>query len=451
MLRHAEPVLVGVSGGLDSMVLLHVLRTLGHPCNVVHVDHGLRGAESAADRAFVEAHCQGRGIPCTVFDGDVGAIASAHGWSKAMAARELRLRSFLQAMLQQGITTLALAHHGDDAVETLFIRLMHGMGVDGWRTIAPVSYHRWPGPEQPAEPDFPPRARFVRPLLHADRESLLQFARERDIPWRGDASNQDRGQLRNRIRLDLLPLLQQWWPGSGEVMRRNTHLLRELHALADERLRHDVEQWAGNAPETGFSLPVREVLEHLAPELFLRSLTRHLGLHHARYAQILEALRREDGTARFGTPQGTVWVHAGRIHVLPPFSTYDGPWTITDVQRPPQGMPLQLELLPPERIEKPFLPHVAWFDADAVDTPLTLRPWQHGDRMQPLGMQGSKLVSDILTDRKITGPRRKGVHVLESGGRIVWLCGVRLAEGSQAHPGSRSVLRAEWQGAEPPL
>ena len=449
MLRPGEPVMVGVSGGVDSMVLLNVLRELGYPCHVVHVDHGLRGKESDADREFVLQFCRERQIPCTVMTGDVGAIAAEHGLSRAMAARDLRLRSFLKVMQQQGVSNLALAHHGDDAVETLFIRLMQGMGVDGWRTIAPVSHHRQPHPALPAQPEGAWQVRFVRPLLHADREDVLLHARERGLPWRSDASNQDRRQLRNRIRLDLLPLLQQWWPGSGEVLQRNTHLLREMHALADERLRRDVERCAGNAPGKGFSLPVEEVLHHPAPELFLRSLTRHLHLHHARYGEILQVLREGEGPAQFHTAHGRLWVHAGQVHVLPPASAQDGPWNFSDVRRPPPGMPMRLEWVAAEQVEGPFVPHVAWFDADALSPPFVLRAWRHGDRMHPLGMHGSKLVSDILTDRKITGPGKKDVHVLVAGGRIVWVCGVRLAEGVQARPASRTVLRAEWQGAVP--
>src|SRR6185369_6852860 len=156
LLAEREPVWVAVSGGVDSMVLLHLLRALGHPCSVVHVDHGLRGTESDGDRAFVEAYCTERKVPFRALRVDPVAEAEEQGGSVQMAARDLRYAGFNE-LLREGPHRMALGHHADDAVETLLLHLMRGTGVHGWAAI-------------PAK-----AGAFVRPLLAVDRAAIQAY------------------------------------------------------------------------------------------------------------------------------------------------------------------------------------------------------------------------------------------------------------------------------------
>ena len=208
MLEAEQPVLVAVSGGVDSMVLLHVLRALGHPCEVGHVDHGLRGAESDADRAFVEEHCRVNDIPFRVTKVDPKASAKGMEVSVQMAGRELRYAWFAELLKELG-RPLAMGHHRDDATETLFINLLRGTGAHGWASIPPVS------------------GNIVRPLLCVDRDAILTYAREDQVQFREDSSNADPKYLRNRIRHELLPLIEAMRPGAHKAIARSVDLLRE--------------------------------------------------------------------------------------------------------------------------------------------------------------------------------------------------------------------------------
>ncbi|MBK6777710.1 MAG: tRNA lysidine(34) synthetase TilS [Flavobacteriales bacterium] len=214
LLAPSEPVLVGVSGGVDSMVLLHVLRALEHTCTVVHVDHGLRGAESDADSAFVEAHCRERGIECVIERVDVRGKAG-EGQSIQMAARELRYAVFERVLTGKSARKMALAHHADDSVETLLMNLMRGTGVAGWRGIPPIA------------------GRFVRPLLSVGRAAILEYASKYKVPFREDSSNTDPHYLRNRVRNELLPLMEQLRPGARNVLARDADDLRRLTSIVE--------------------------------------------------------------------------------------------------------------------------------------------------------------------------------------------------------------------------
>lgn len=271
LLHPGEPLWVAVSGGVDSMVLLHVLRTLGHPCHVAHVDHGLRGAESDADSEFVRAHCERLGVPFAVRRVDVTGRAASTGESTQMAARALRLEWFNE-VVQQGPHKMAMAHHVDDVIETFFLGLMQGMGAKGWGSIPARS------------------GSFIRPLLEVSRTQILAYAEAHLIGWREDASNSSDAYLRNRIRHELLPLLEGWRPGTHKAMARNMRLFGELGELAAQAGARTLE---GVLPEADGTLriPFARITD-TTPVLVLHHLLRGKGFHPDRFDDMLEAIRR---------------------------------------------------------------------------------------------------------------------------------------------------------------
>ena len=445
MATSGEPLWVAVSGGIDSMVLLHVLRALGHPCAVAHVDHGLRGAASDADRAFVEEHCRQLGIPCRVHRCDVAAAREASGSSVQMAARDLRYAWF-RDLLREGPHAMALAHHADDALETFLMGLLQGMGLAGWRGIPAVTQVA-AGGEGTLERSAPLVAsaqRFIRPLLGVGRSAVEEYARAMGIPFREDASNADTAYLRNRIRHQLLPFMQEMRPGARRVLARNIAMLERLTDHAEAHVRQELD---GLVQQVGEGV----TRVHLAPlraagpsaRLLLHALLSGHGFHPDQLDDLLIAIRRGATGARFEGPAVDAWLGHDELRIVPRTHA-PAEWTIQAVDVVPAGAPLRLHAEDVAAVGPAFVPDVAWFDADALEFPLLVRPWRAGDRLRPLGMAGSKLVSDVLTDAKIAGHAKRGIHVLESAGRIVWVCGVRLAEGVQARAGSRAVVRAEW-------
>lgn len=406
------------------MVLLHVLRSMGHSCHVAHVDHGLRGAESDADRAFVERHCTELGIPCEVRRVDVRARSGSTGESTQMAARALRLAWFKE--LSAGVPDrVALAHHADDALESFFLGMMQGLGAGGWSGIRPRS------------------ERLIRPLIEVDRARIRAYAEENAIPWREDASNEDRSYLRNRIRHDLLPLFEEWRSGTRHNLTRNMLLFAELDQLAreagEELVRHAPPEKDGV-----IRLPFKRIMER-APFVVLHRLLRGKGFHPDRLEDILIAIREQRTGARFPGSGSEVIVDREEL-VISPLHSVPGSWHFADAEVVHPDAPIRITTSDATAIDPSEGPNTAWLDGGLIKWPLELRPWRAGDRMRPDGLGGNKLISDILIDSKVSGDRKDRVLVLADAQRIVWLCGSRIAEGVKATGTSREVLRLDFLG-----
>jgi len=425
LLAPGEAAWVAVSGGSDSMVLLHVLRALGHPVHAAHVDHGLRGAESDADRALVERWCRELGVPCRTSRVDVHARAAEQGVSVQMAARALRIAWF-ESLSEEGPRAVALAHHRDDAIETMWINLLRGSAGAGRGGIAPRNGDR------------------IRPLLCVDKAAILAYAQAHGVPFREDRSNRDPHYLRSRVRHELVPMLEALRPGSLRAMGRSQTWLRELEVAG----RQHVDRALAGLPPVGSGtvlVPLERIRSSGTPLLLLHRLLAPLGAHPDVLERVADAIHDGSTGARFLLGGREVTVDRDDLVIAPPAPAPTG-WRIDRVDAHPTGMPLRLSLLeaPPARPD--MRPEVAWLDADRVSFPLELRRWTSGDRMRPAGLGGSKLVSDLLTDAKVPTHRRSHAWVLLSAGQVVWLVGRRLSEGVAATPASSRVLRAEWVG-----
>lgn len=416
-----QPLWVAVSGGIDSMVLLHVLRSLGHPCRVAHVDHGLRGPESDADREFVVAHCAELGIPCTVRRVDVRTRVEANGESLQMAARALRLEWFNE-LASSGPERVALAHHADDALESFFLGLMRGLGAGGWSGIRP-------GNEV-----------LIRPLIRVERSTIAAYAKEHGIPWREDASNADVSYARNRIRHELLPLFEQWRPGTRRNLARNMGLFAELDQLAREAGDAIIQKARIDAAGV-IRIPLSAVVDG-APLIVLHRLLRGKGFHPDRMEDILRAIHDRRTGMRFPGDGVELLVDRDELVILPAGSP-PAIWRFAHALDVQPDAPLRIMPTAFDEVDPTVGPWTAWMDADRVRWPLELRPWRPGDRMRPHGLGGSKLISDILIDAKVPGDRKDRVLVLADADRIIWLCGHRIAEGVKASMGASRVLRLD--------
>ena len=423
MLRSGEAVRVAVSGGSDSMVLLHVLRSLGYACNVAHVDHGLRGSESTGDRNFVEEFCSTRGVPFRSVEVDVRSRADEGIGSVQMAARELRYAWF-EALHAEDPMPTALGHHEDDATETLFINLLRGTGLHGWASIPPISGF------------------FVRPLIGVSRATILAFATEHRIPFREDSSNTDPKYLRNRIRHELLPLLEDLRPGARGAIGRSVVALRELQNAADRSFTHEL---SGLAPEENapFCLPFERFEELPFAQVALSLLLRPLGFHPNTIDRIGSAITERSTGAVFRTGNWSLCVDRSGIIVVSAKGEFPSYVVDENGSATPNSSPFQW------RMEKGPVPvpvgmHEVILDADELAFPLELRPWCEADRIKPIGLAGSKLVSDILIDAKVPMIDKASSYVLISGGEVVWVVGHRLAEGFSAGPKAQRVL---WIGS----
>lgn len=425
MARHgmpgpSTPLLVAVSGGLDSMTLLHVLMQRGHPCTVLHMDHGLRGEAGPREQAFVRDHCTRMGLPFHTTHAALAGQERPAGVSVQMAARAARSAWFEEMMTRTGVPMIATGHHADDAVETLLLHLLRGTGVNGLAGLRPVSGAR------------------IRPLIEVSRKEILDHAVANDIRWVEDPSNAGPTYDRNRIRNELLPLCEAIVPGAGRTLARDVTLFRELSALA---LRTLDAQMDGVRTPGGIHLAPIRASDH--PLLLLTHALSPHPPHPDVVVELLEAIRTRKTGATFIWNATTITVDREELMFHPREEHALEEWTIAEDLVIADGAPVRFLPCRPEEARPPYSMKKVWLDRDRLEFPLVLRPWREGDRMQPMGMRGTKLVSDILIDAKVPRPAKSGVLVLCSAGELVWVVGHRLAEGVQVMPDSRHVIQAE--------
>jgi tRNA(Ile)-lysidine synthase len=414
MLAPGARVLVACSGGGDSMALLHALRALQYDVEAAHVDHGLRGAASTADRRFVEETCARLGIACHSTQVDTQAAATASGASLEMAARALRYSFLLETARARGIAVLATGHTQEDQAETVLLRLIQGAGPAGLAGIPPIRQED--------------QVCIVRPLLACRRDALRAWLRAQGHAWREDASNEDCAIPRNWVRHVLLPKIAETaQPRIVEALARTAEMLRadqkHFDVLTKSALEHCLAEdgTLKRAPFAALSEAVqRRVMQHWL---------RDLGVEPD-HETILRALDfvRDAATGTQFDPGRRLLLHAGRsalhpiLHAPPPAPiSLMVPGTARFGDRTFRAEVVGLPAL--EELRACCSSRCQYFDADALGTALTLRTRRRGDRFVPLGMRTSRKLQDYFVDRGVPAPLRDQVPIVEAQGEIAWIVG----------------------------
>ncbi len=451
---------VGVSGGADSLCLAHLLWKLGYPLLIAHFDHGLR-PESQADREAVQAFAREAGLQFAFERQDVQAYADEQALSIEEAARMLRYQFLFRQADAAGAQAVAVAHSANDQVETVLMHLLRGAGLSG---LSGMPVYSLPNPWSQ---DIP----LVRPLLSTWREDILAYNRDQGLVAREDATNQDLRYYRNRLRHELLPYLQQYNPAVHEVLWRMANVLGEENLVLDQLT---ADAWAECllSQGEGYLVLSAGLLLEQAPGLQRRLLRRavsHLrpGLRDISLADIDRALafvqdpsrsRSMDFTAGLRLlsengklilaaweadlpAQGWPQVEPGSRNRLPvPGSlSLNGGWRLeAERVEPPEAEAGRLVDAAIEQAD----PFQAWIDPDSLSLPLTVRTRQPGDRFQPLGMGGrSAKLSDFFINNRLPRRAREGWPLVLSKEQIVWIPGLRLAHPYRLKPGSRAAVR----------
>ena len=464
LLKRSQAVLVAVSGGLDSMALLHLLHELSSRhrwhLTVAHFNHRLRGRSSDADEKLVRQTAAALRLPFVAGRANVKEFAQKSKLSVEMAARKLRHDFFARTARERKIRAVALAHHADDQVELFFLRVLRGAGGEGlagmkWRAPSPVDS----------------KIRLVRPLLDATKTGLRGFARERKIHFRDDATNATLDLPRNRVRNELLPLLlRHYQPALAKTVLR---LMEIVGAEAD-----------------------------LVGEIARQWLVTERKIKRAPCPGPLPARRGEGGPSKAGPGEGTVFddlpvavqrrvlqLQLAQVNLISGFELVEQLRESTDrlvsvgpgltVLRDATGM-VSLRLAPPSdfnanetavnlagragdmefdgvrfgwRLEAGAnfaRPHgrkaYESFDADKVGGKITLRHWRPGDRFQPIGLKSSVKLQDLFTNRKIPRARRRKLMVAVAEYReIFWVEGLRISENFKLTPQTKRRLVWRWQ------
>lgn len=436
LFRRGEKVLVAVSGGLDSMVLLHLLHKLasqsGRKLSVAHFNHQLRGRASDADERFVGQVTKRLGLSFQAGRGDVKAFAKQRGLSIEMAARELRHQFLAQTARRLKCPVIAVAHHTDDQVELFFLRMLRGAGGEGlagmkWNSVSPASK----------------QVRIVRPLLDVSKEELEKFAHENRIRFREDASNASRDILRNRVRHELLPLLRKSFQ---PALNRTVLRLMEVVGAEADVVNIMAKDWLAKPSRRSAWGKLMAGVQRRVIQLQLQRLKLSPDF------ELIEALRLQPGKIiSVGLNHSVVCDEAGCVRRQPvashafksvelklnlkarasvSFGGLDLAWNFTESRS-------LLRRSNPAPVE--------FFDADQVGGKIILRHWRSGDRFQPIGMKTAVKLQDWFTNQKIPAARRRELGVATTArGEIFWIEGLRIGEKFKLTPQTRRVLVWRW-------
>ena len=401
--------ILALSGGIDSMVLADMLLQSKADFVLAHCNFHLRGEESNGDEKFVREYAERNGLTLYVKQFDTMAYAKEHGVSIEMAARDLRYAWFEELRQQLGYDKIAVAHHADDQLETFFINLLRGAGIRGLKGMRPVN------------------GNIIRPLLDKSREEIHQYAIENGIKWREDHTNAETQFLRNKIRHELLPVIDSISKeGRASILKSISHLASEnelYRELVDEKLFQIVKK-DGEVQKTSHLSP-------LTPQLLFEWL-RDYGFNSDQVHFIYEAMNGQPGTSFF-SPTHKVTIERDGVE-LTPICQHDN----TQVELVYEQHPNDDNFV----IDKS--PEVAQLDYDKLTFPLKLRIWQAGDRFYPLGMKGSRLLSDFMKDLKFTTRQKEECQVLTTAkDEILWVVGRRVDERFKVTDKTKSILKIQ--------
>ena len=424
--------IVALSGGADSVALLLILKQLGYRIEAAHCNFRLRGEESDRDESFVCALCESQNIPIHRAHFDTREYAALHKMSIEMAARELRYHYFEQLRQDLGADTICVAHHRDDAVETLLMNLMNGTGIHGLTGIRPKNGH------------------IVRPLLCLSRSEIEEFLHSIDQSYVTDSTNAVDDVLRNKIRLHLIPLMQQILPKSSENIARTATYIKEVEAVYDEaiqsalsRLVTTLQPALGSADHReACAVRVTDMLDLPSPECFLFEWLRPYGFTSAQILKIAESLDAPSGTT-FSSATHVLYIDRSELVVAPDYQP------ALPMRMPEDGIykyqeDMKFKVTISESVDISKSNDCTTLDKEKIEFPLTVRITQPGDRFVPFGMNGSKLVSDYLTDRKISlWVKRSQMVVTDANDNILWLVGHRTDHRFRITPSTTSVLKIE--------
>lgn len=414
-----DRILLAVSGGLDSMVMLNLFKRSHYTIGVAHCNFQLRGSEAEEDERFVADACKAADVPFFVKKFSTRDYATANKLSIQAAARELRYAWFQELMSEERFTFLATAHHVNDSLETVLLKWVHGSSLESFAGI-PVR-----------------NKKVIRPMLFATRTQLADFASEKGIMWRNDSSNDSDDYQRNFIRHQVVPRLKEINPALESTF---LHGLKKITGEL-EFLRTQLEQWKAEHIHQKVGqvfINKAALLNATFSDSLLWRVVREYGFNIDQCHDMMQAMQSQSGKKFIGTSH---LLTLDRDHII--ISPYDDAYEAVTIREKNESVvrgvwEISIERTTSKEISTSSI--VASLDADKVKFPITWRYWQPGDSFYPLGMENRKKLSDFLIDRKIPLADKNGISVLESDGEIIWVVGHRIDNRYKITPETKSVV-----------
>lgn len=441
MISRRDTVLAAVSGGPDSVAMLHVLLALradlGFEVKVAHLDHRFRGDESRADAAFVRDLCERLGVLCVTDEANVPRFLLGRRLSRQDAARMLRYQFLIKTSKLEYCQRIATGHNADDQAETVLMRFLRGAGPEGLAGIPPKR----------------DGGLVIRPILGVWREEVEEYLEENGLAFRIDESNVDEKYVRNRVRHSLLPELRTYNPAVDRTLVNTATIMTDvadhLSRLTDEAMPDVVERARvghfaldlarfGGYDEASQRAILRRAFEALRPDLA------PLSFQHVE--NLLSLVRKGEVGRSVDLPDGAL---ARLEHGLLTLSHGPGPAGIEERELPVPGsavfenaeLEISCSVLPrAEALSRPADEDEALFDADAVRLRLSVRGRRQGDRMKPIGMDGTRSLKELFIDSKIPFSLRSSVPLVCHGDDIIWAVGLRRSDFAPIDENTLNVL-----------
>jgi len=408
----SDRILLAVSGGVDSVVMVHLFKEAGFQFAIAHVNFGLRNKESDGDEAFVKILGEQAGVPVFIRHFDTKQYASSQKISIQMAARDLRYAWFEELLAENNYNYVATAHHLDDQAETFFINLLRGTGISGMHGI------------------LPRQGKIIRPLMFTTREKIMSFAHINKLKWREDRSNKSRKYLRNKLRLDVLSELYKINPLFSHKLNESIIHLRDVESIYNNHIAGVTADLVQHKPE-GVLISIDWIYEYEPHDTYLFELLKPFGFSYPVVKEIVRSLDTFSGKV-FYSPTHRLLRDRENFIIQPladisadTFSAEEFP-----VERVESHIehPLCLCMHETENISE--LPMgkatIACLDADKLQFPLKLRKWEKGDWFIPLGLKGKKKLSDFFINQKLSLADKEKTWLLVSGNDIAWVIGKRI-------------------------
>lgn len=414
-------VIVALSGGADSVALLHILRRLRYDCIAVHCNFHLRGEESIRDQHFVEELCRNLDTPLQIVEFDTKGYAQENRISIEMAARELRYTAFEKIRNKQAARAIAVAHHRDDSAETLLLNLIRGCGIHGLHGIQPKN------------------GCIIRPLLCIGRNDILQYLHNEGQDYVTDSSNLSSDYTRNKIRLEILPLMAKINPSIGESIAETAMRIAEAEKIYNQAIVQATERVLSDNV-----IDISRLRQEAAPQTLLHEILSPYGFNSTQINDIIENIDSNSGRRYIGSDKEVI-KDRDKLLIVSPTKRFDKAVTL-----PHDGTietPYGLLKISSAKFDGniPKQRNIATLDANKIEQPLILRTTKSGDRFHPFGMRGTKLVSDYLTDRKRSIiEKEQQLVVTDANDKILWLVNERPSALCSIGKETSEVITIEW-------